>query len=425
MSTLTNTPAVEVTRFLTDAMARLGAVPWAALEGLGPVLAPALAKILDGQPAERVLDRLLRDHRSFSAPQRQVSAEGLFGVGLWRRRLRAQLGVPDASPLQLLACLARDLGGHSSAPALLDVTLPPPRPAPSDWPSLLSVPDWLAAELEATVGPEAPALAGALNLPGPVVLRANCRLTTRSALAQRLTTEGLATEPCAFAPDALRVLTKRPNLTGLESFREALFEVQDEGSQLLGALVGATPGDAVLDLCAGAGGKTLQLAAGLEGQGALHATDVDASRLDRLRARASRAGARVAIHPWPPPPSLAVSHVLVDAPCSELGALRRGPDLRWRLDPSTFVRWPPTQLELLERGAGHLALEGRLVYATCTLRAAENEGVVDAFLARHPDFRLVRPSLPEPLLDTRGFLRTFPHRHGTDGFFGAVLERTE
>jgi 16S rRNA (cytosine967-C5)-methyltransferase len=131
----------------------------------------------------------------------------------------------------------------------------------------------------------------------------------------------------------------------------------------------------------------------------------------------------VAIHPWPPPPQLTATCVLVDAPCSELGALRRGPDLRWRLDPASFDRWPPIQRALLERGAAHLAPHGRLVYATCTLRAAENDAVVDAFLSRHPDFTLVRPTLADTLLDARGFLRTFPHRHGTDGFFGAVLVR--
>lgn len=425
MSTLTNTPGAEADRFLAEATARLIAIPWGALDGLGPILAPALQQVLDGRPAERLLDRLLRDHRDFSGAQRQVAAEALFGVGLWRRRLRAQFEGSDAGPLELLASFARDLGGCANAAERLGVTLPSPRPPPADWPSRLSVPDWLAVELEAAAGAEAPALAAALTLPGSIVLRANRLATTRSALAQRLAGEAIDTRPCAHAPDGLHVVSPRPNLTGTSCFQDSLFEVQDEGSQLLGELMAATPGDTVLDLCAGAGGKTLQLAASMEGQGTVHATDTDAARLDRLRQRASRARARVAIHPWPPPPELTVTRVLVDAPCSELGALRRGPDLRWRIDPQTFARWPAIQLDLLERGAAHLAPHGRLVYATCTVRAAENEGVVDAFLARHPDFTLVRPALADTLLDARCFLRTSPHRHGMDGFFGAVLLRGE
>jgi 16S rRNA (cytosine967-C5)-methyltransferase len=398
-------------------IARLHAIPWRALDGLGPTLAPALDAILSGAPAADVLDRLLRANPTFTAAQRQVTSESLFGVGLWRRRLRAHVG--DLSPLALLACLARDLGDFADAPRLLGVDVPPARPL-TDWRDRTSVPDWLADALVHAVGPDAEALADALNLPGPATLRVNRARCTRDELRARLAAEHRAAEPGRFSPDALHVTTRPANLTATGAWRDGLFEVQDEGSQLLAQLVVARPGESVLDLCAGAGGKTLALAARLPDV-TLHATDVDHERLERLRTRAARAGATVRIH-HALPDDLRVHHVLIDAPCSELGALRRGPDLRWRLDPASFSRWPPLQRALLDTAARHLLPGGTVVYATCTLRSDENDDVVAAFLAARPDFHRARPALPAELLDAHGALRTFPHRHGTDGFFGVVLQ---
>jgi 16S rRNA (cytosine967-C5)-methyltransferase len=204
--------------------------------------------------------------------------------------------------------------------------------------------------------------------------------------------------------------------------------VQDEGSQLLGALVGARPGDAVLDACAGAGGKTLLLAPLVAPGGRVHAADPDGGKLVRLRTRAAAAGAAalVGVHGAEVPPDLAVDRALVDAPCSELGALRRGPDLRWRLDPSAFAALPPLQLGILERAAAHVRAGGRLVYATCTFRQEENEDVARAFEAAHPDFtRIVPPEAPPETVTPEGFVRTWPHVHGTDGFFAAAWVRRE
>jgi 16S rRNA (cytosine967-C5)-methyltransferase len=208
---------------------------------------------------------------------------------------------------------------------------------------------------------------------------------------------------------------------GLGAHRDGLFEVQDEGSQLLGAAVGARPGESVLDLCAGAGGKTLLLAADVGAGGRVHAADPDGERLVRLRSRAERAGAAgiVAVHGAAPPADLSVDRVLVDAPCSELGALRRGPDVRWRLDPAGFAALPALQLGILARGAGHVRPGGTLVYATCTFRRAEDEDVALAFEAAHPRFARAAPAVDPAVLTPEGFLRTFPHRHGTDGFFAA------
>jgi 16S rRNA (cytosine967-C5)-methyltransferase len=404
----------------TDAELRLTTVPWSALAGLGPTLAAPLADILAGQPAERVLDKLLRANRHFTPEQRAVTAESLFGVGLWRRRLRAHL--PTGMPLQWLAILARELGGHLDAPALLDVTLPELSPTPTDWRDLHSIPDWIAAHFERRFGSTAPALAAALNRPGPVCLRAR---GDRTELATRLAAHGITTTPGRWSAQSLIVTTPRPNLLGLGPTFLGTYEVQDEGSQILGALVDVHPGDDVLDLCAGAGGKSLQLASLVGPQGRVHATDVDLERLERLRTRASKANARVLIHGRQAPASLRVPRVLVDAPCSELGALRRGPDLRWRLDPQLVSTLPALQRELIETGLQHLTPDGKLVYATCTLTLEENEAVVDAVLAAHPELTLVRPQLPAALLDARGLLLLAPHLHGTDGFFGAVFTRRQ
>jgi 16S rRNA (cytosine967-C5)-methyltransferase len=212
---------------------------------------------------------------------------------------------------------------------------------------------------------------------------------------------------------------------GLRAHQGGLFEVQDEGSQLLGALVEAQAGEAVLDACAGAGGKALLLAGAVGPVGRVHAVDPDAARLTRLRARASRAGAAeiVTVHGAEAPPGLVVDRVLVDAPCSELGTLRRGPDLRWRLDPAAFAALPPLQLRILEAALPCLRPGGRLVYATCTFREEENGEVARAFERAHPALRRVRPAAAGAALDADGFVRTWPHRHGTDGFFAAVWER--
>lgn len=413
MSTLT-TPPRHIP--LASSERRLTEVPWEALRGLGPLLEAPLEAVLQGHPAERVLDRFLRAHRDFSPAQRTACAEALFGVGLWRRRLHWHLG--GASALQMLVILARELGQYAEAERALGVTLPQIETAvPEDWKTRFSFPDWIAEHLEARFGPTTAALADAFNSPGPVCLRAR---GSRVELQQMLADRGIGTELGRWAPHALRVTTTRPNLLGLGPEFQGQFEVQDEGSQLIGELVSAQPGDEVLDVCAGAGGKTLQLAVQVGPSGRVHATDVDLSRLQRLRTRALKANAVISIHGAMPPENLQVSRVLIDAPCSELGVLRRGPDVRWRLQPSPFA---PLQRELIHRGLRHLTPGGRLVYATCTLTRAENEAVVEGILSEHPTLRLVRPSLPDAVLDSQGLLQLSPHLHGTDGFFGAVFIR--
>jgi 16S rRNA (cytosine967-C5)-methyltransferase len=407
---------------------RLRAIPWHALRGLAPALDAPLSETLAGAPAAAVLARVLRARPGLAADGRAAVAEAVLGVALWRRRLRAQLRADAAPPRVLLAALLRDLAAREDAAELCELSgadLPAPRPPPEPLADRFSLPDWLADELRSAAGAEAEALADALGLPGPVCLRVNTLRTAPAALAARLAREGVSTRPGAYAPACLVVTSPRPNVYGLASHRAGLFEVQDEASQLAGNAVGAGPGDEVLDLCAGAGGKTLLLAAAVGPGGRVHAADPDAERLARLGRRVSRAGAAgvVAVHGTVPPERLAVDRALVDAPCSELGALRRGPDARWRLDPASFSALPPLQLELLVRAARHVRPGGTLAYATCTFRRDEDEAVALAFEAAEPGFERRAPHAPAAVLTPEGFLRTWPHRHGTDAFFAATWTR--
>ena len=396
---------------------------WRSLDALVPPLLETLRRVLSGLPAERELDALLRRCRTATSAQRRALAESVFNVALWRRRLA--WCVEDDAPASLWFVFLVGSGLTSTEAAQL-ARLPQPRPLRDGEPEPLalrwSTPDWLAEVAVHELGEDAESFLKALSVPGPVTLRANALRTSRNSLVQQLHAEGRTAEPCAWATHGLHVTSPRPNLYGLAAHRDALFEVQDEGSQLLGELLEAREGESVLDLCSGAGGKTLQLAAAVGASGRVHAFDVNGERLDRLQRRAERARVHhVCIHRGALPPDLRVDRVLVDAPCSELGALRRGPDARFRMDPSTFNGWPPLQLQLLEQGLQHLGPGGRLVYATCTVRREENEAVAEAFEARHAHLRRMLPPWATPFAHA-GFFRALPHRHGTDGFFAASWE---
>lgn len=390
-------------------MERLRQVPWEALR-LETAL-PAIARVLEGAAAEREVDRALRAARDLDAAGRAALAEAIFGVAMWRRRLAVHAG--SRAPRLLLFALLRDLAGRADAAALAGVAHPPPeRPAPQGLADAYSLPDWLAALFERELEGEARAFAEAICVPGPICLRANSLVNSRDELARALP---LPTRPTPRARDGLVVEAapgaKRPNLFPL---MRGQFEAQDEGSQLLGELLQAQPGETVLDLCAGAGGKTLQLAAHLENRGAVLAHDIDDERLRRLSRRAARAGATCVRVSAP----READRVLVDAPCSELGILRRGPDARWRISEQEAARFPALQRALLSQAAP--LARGRLVYATCTLRREENEEVALAFERAHPEFaRRAPPFCATP----DGFFRCLPHLHGTDGFFAAIYDR--
>ena len=296
-----------------------------------------------------------------------------------------------------------------------------------------SLPDWLAARLVADWGAEAEPLAHALNQRAPMTVRANLLVGDRAALAAELARAGLSTTPGRWCDTALHVET-RTNLFGLDAFRRGALEAQDEGSQVLAELAAVPGARLTIDLCAGAGGKTLAIAARLANRGRLIAADIDPRKLDELRRRARRGGVTVAqaVHLeggiWPPALDALrgkADVVLVDAPCSGVGALRRNPEARWRLRESDLAGFAARQREILGNARALLAPGGRLVYATCTLLAVENAEVVASALG---------PELVEvPLADVLGArahelgdgrtLTVTPHRHGTDGFFAQVLRR--
>jgi len=296
-----------------------------------------------------------------------------------------------------------------------------------------SLPDWLAERLLADWGDEAEALALALNQRAPMTVRANLLIGDRDALAAELAHAGLATRPGAWCDTALHV-ESRTNLFALDAFRRGALEAQDEGSQLLADLAVAGGARLVVDLCAGAGGKTLAIAARLGNRGRIVATDVDPHKLEELRRRARRAGVSnakavlLAGGGWPPELDALrgkADVVLVDAPCSGIGALRRNPEARWRLREADLAVFAARQREILDGACHLLAPGGRLVYATCTLLAVENADVVAS---------VVRPGLSaiplseilgdraSALGDGEAFTVT-PHHHGTDGFYARVLRR--
>jgi 16S rRNA (cytosine967-C5)-methyltransferase len=279
------------------------------------------------------------------------------------------------------------------------------------------------------------AFAHTLRERAPLVVRANRRkVGSPQALAKRLADEGIETSPCRFARDGL-VVHSRLQTQNSEAFAAGLFEVQDEGSQLLAQLAQPSEPGLVIDACAGAGGKALALVDRLPADAPLLALDIGASRLERLGERARRAGTRRQIRTQVIPADAAADSilsqwsnqaqtVLVDAPCSGLGTLRRAPDLLWRFDTAHLPEITSLQGTLLGRFAPLVRRGGFLVYGTCSVLTAENQDVVHKFLTQHPDFEVVPASsrLPDDLC-AGDFLSLSPQQHNTDGFFGALLRK--
>jgi 16S rRNA (cytosine967-C5)-methyltransferase len=310
--------------------------------------------------------------------------------------------------------------------------LPLPQEPPIEFLSVtLSHPRWLAQRWLTRHGlTDAEAWERFDNAPAPLTLRANTLRTTREALIASLADAGVSAEPARFAPDGVIVASGNPLLTPLA--HTGLFVVQDEASQLVGTFVGAAPGERILDACASPGGKTTQMAAGMGDAGTIVAADVRGRRLDLLVRTVAESGAR-RVHVVQANARAAPAFgpvfdaVLVDAPCSGLGTLRRDPDIRWRRAESDLAPLAEAQCQMLAQLATVVRPGGRLVYSTCSSEPEENEAVVDAFLSDHPGFRRATPSLfsdrPDlaALLDPDGALKTLPFRHGLEAFYAAYL----
>jgi 16S rRNA (cytosine967-C5)-methyltransferase len=298
----------------------------------------------------------------------------------------------------------------------------------------LEVPDWLLPRLAERYGPALEAELQALLQPAPLDLRVNLLKTTRDAARSALAAERLDAVPTRLSPWGLRIANRRP-VTGGPAFQSGLIEIQDEGSQLVAALVGADPGHRVCDFCAGAGGKTLALAMTMANRGQIAACDTSAARLDNATRRLRRAGVsnveRHLLEPgdkWAKRRAGSFDRVLVDAPCTGTGTWRRNPDARQRLTETDLAELTARQAAILDAAAPLVRKRGRMVYATCALLEEENEAQVMHFLARHPGFSLVPLARAWPFDEAPpcggDFLTLTPARHGTDGFFAAVLEQS-
>jgi 16S rRNA (cytosine967-C5)-methyltransferase len=299
------------------------------------------------------------------------------------------------------------------------------------------LPHWLFLAVTAQYD-DAAALIDALTQPAPLDLRVNLIRASRDAVIEELAAHHVAVAPTRYSPEGIR-LEEKPALTQWPAYREGRIEVQDEGSQLIARLVQPRRGEMVVDLCAGAGGKTLAVGALMRSSGRLYAFDVNQRRLESLGPRLKRSGLSN-VHPVAIRSETDVrvkrlhgkcDRVLVDAPCSGSGTLRRNPDLKWRFDESELARVNGVQHAILAAAARLLKPGGRLVYATCSLLTRENQEVVEAFLAAHPDHRLVPAAAVlaaqsisiEHAQRFAPYFVMLPHLHATDGFFAAVLER--
>jgi 16S rRNA (cytosine967-C5)-methyltransferase len=297
----------------------------------------------------------------------------------------------------------------------------------------LEIPDWLLPRLAARFGTGLPAEMEALSEPASLDMRVNLLKGDRDQARAALAAEGWETTLMKLSPWGLRIDGRRPVTSG-PAFQSGLIEIQDEGSQLVAALVGAAPGMRVVDWCAGAGGKTLALAGAMENRGQIVACDVSAPRLEGAVRRLRRAGVHnVERHlleagdKWLKRRAGTFDRVLVDAPCTGTGTWRRNPDARLRLKEADLMELLPKQTSILDTAQRLVRKGGRLVYATCSLLEEENEAQVSGFLRRHPAFRVVPLAeawpLDPPPPNSGEFLLLTPARHGTDGFFTAVLER--
>ncbi len=416
-----------------------------------------LVEVIEGapkRPADAVANDFFRSRRYIGSGDRRAVSGRVWSVLRTRRRLGWWLGAAVPSPRLLVAAslllegwaktgVAQAFsGGQFAAPPLSGAenrVLAHISGHTLDHPTMpqavrLEVPDWLLPYLVARFGSSLPAEMAALSEPAALDMRVNLLKGDRDQAQAALAAEGWPAELTQLSPWGLRIDGRRPVTSG-PAFQSGLIEIQDEGSQLVAAMVGAAPGMRVVDWCAGAGGKTLALAGAMDNKGQIVACDVSAPRLDGAVRRLRRAGVHnVERHlletgdKWLKRRAGTFDRVLVDAPCTGTGTWRRNPDARLRLKPSDLAELLPKQASILDSAQSLVRKGGRLVYATCSLLEEENEAQVTAFLLRHPAFRVVPLAeawpLQHPPPNAGDFLALTPARHGTDGFFTAVLERT-
>jgi 16S rRNA (cytosine967-C5)-methyltransferase len=400
-------------------------------------------------PADAIVSRFFRDHRGFGPRERATMAETVYTV-LRKKLLFDHMAPSGSGPKERrLAILGFYGPGDFLRSALTEQE--------TNWldqcekikPEDLmerhrhNLPDWLVEPLKAQLGQEFWPLVASFNQGAGLDLRVNTFKAKRDEVQKALAASGIKAVATPFSPWGLRIAGK-PALNKHEAFMRGDFEVQDEGSQLLSMLLDAKRGEMVVDFCAGAGGKTLAIGAAMRSTGRLYAFDTSAGRLDAFKSRLARSGLSN-VHP------AAIAHerddrvkrlagkidrVLVDAPCTGMGTLRRNPDLKWRQTLQAVDEMTVKQTAILQSATRLVKSGGRLVYATCSVLPQENEAIAQAFSGANPDFTPLpvgevlaglkvanAPSLCSGGEDNQAYLRLWPHRHHTDGFFAAVWQR--
>ena len=400
-------------------------------------------------PADAVVSRYFREHRGLGPRERATLTETVFTV-LRKKLLFDHMSPSGSGPKERRMAI---LGFHGPRD-FLKSALNDTEKAWLDRCDSVQVadlmerhrhnlPEWLVQPLKDQLGDGFWPFVASLAQTGPLDVRVNALTDKRDDVRKELATAGVKSTPTAFSPWGLRIDGK-PALNKLDAYTRGAIEVQDEGSQLLALLLDAKRGEMVVDFCAGAGGKTLAIGASMRNTGRLYAFDTSAHRLDALKPRLARSGLSN-VHP------AAIAHerddrikrlagkidrVLVDAPCSGLGTIRRNPDLKWRQTAATVAAQAEQQAAILASAARLLKSGGRLVYATCSLLPAENEAIALAFTQTHPDFKALEvgdvlthlkvmgaETLVSGPASHKEFLRLWPHVHGTDGFFAAVWDK--
>ncbi|BEU95715.1 RsmB/NOP family class I SAM-dependent RNA methyltransferase [Acidovorax sp. DW039] len=400
-------------------------------------------------PADAVVSRYFRDNRGLGPRERATLAETVYTV-LRKKLLFDHLAPSGSGPKERRMAI---LGFHGPRDFLKSALTEQEKKWLDQCDSIRpddlmerhrhNLPEWLVPPLKEQLGDQFWPLAESLSQNAPLDLRVNTLKEKRADVQKELAQAAIKSVATPYSPWGLRIEGK-PALTKLDAFTRGAIEVQDEGSQLLALLLDAKRGEMVVDFCAGAGGKTLAIGAAMRSTGRLYAFDVSAHRLDALKPRMARSGLSN-IHP------AAIAHerderikrlagkidrVLVDAPCSGLGTLRRNPDLKWRQSAKAVQELVDKQTAILESAARLLKPGGRLVYATCSILPQENEAIAQAFSAAHADFAVLdagevltqlkveqAASLCSGGETGTTYLRLWPHRHQTDGFFAAVWER--
>lgn len=394
------------------------------------------------QPADAVLSNYFKQHHALGQSDRAFIAEAVFGA-LRHKRVLDHLTGETTSRALFLGWLARFSG--LSLPDLAPLLKPPE----SEWllqlrsaelpelalPIRSELPDWVCERLAKQLSDaEILALGTALQHPAPLDLRVNTLRSDRTRVLLALAASGIEAHATPHSPIGLRLVGK-PAINRAPPFIDGSVEVQDEGSQLVAYLMAPRRHDLVVDFCAGAGGKSLMLGAMMSSQGRIYAFDVSPGRLSRLKPRLKRSGLSN-LHPHllrnehdAKVKRLAgkIDRVLVDAPCTGLGTLRRNPDLKWRQSPASMAELRVKQAAILNVASTLVKPGGRLVYATCSLLAEENEEIIASFLENHPEFAALNCQAllkqHDIRIETGEQLRLWPHLHRTDGFFAAALER--